>query len=163
MGGRSRAAKDGAAPKEVSVNVNQQTDGAGADDAGQDGHENFSIAELAREFNVTARAIRFYEDKGLITPMRQGTRRIYSPRDRVRLRLILRGRRLGLSLDDIREIIDLYDTDAGHTGQLRLLIAKIEDRRRILLTQRQDIDAMLEGLDQVHAQCMDILISGKAS
>lgn len=117
-----------------------------------------SIAELAKEFGVTHRAIRFYEDKGLIAPQRAGTRRLYSPRDRVRLRLILRGRRLGFSIEEIREIIDLYDTDKGEAGQLRLLIAKIEERRRLLQAQRQDIDAMLEGLDQLHAQCTEALI-----
>ncbi|MFY7777190.1 MAG: MerR family transcriptional regulator, partial [Elstera sp.] len=102
----------------------------------------YSIAQLTAEFEITPRAIRFYEDRGLITPRRNGNRRVYSPRDRVRLKLILRGKRLGLSLDEIREIIDMYDnaTDAGEAqrAQLDLLLDKIRKRRQTLMAQKQD-------------------------
>ena len=93
---------------------------------------NYSIADLAREFAVTTRTIRFYEDEGLITPARKGQRRVFSPRDRVRLKLILRGKRLGFSLGEIREIIDLYDAAPGEAGQLRHFLGKIKERRATL-------------------------------
>ena len=79
--------------------------------------ETYGIAELAREFGVTARTIRHYEDEGLIAPLRDGQRRVYRPRDRTRLRLILRGRRLGFALAEVREIVDLYDAAPGEIGQ----------------------------------------------
>src|SRR5256885_15556779 len=99
----------------------------------------YGIADLAREFDVTTRTIRFYEDEGLIAPKRQGQRRIFSARDRVRLRLILRGKRLGFSLGEIRDIIDLYDRAPGGVGQLRFFIGKIRERRAALERQRDDI------------------------
>jgi DNA-binding transcriptional MerR regulator len=119
--------------------------------------ETYGIADLAREFGVTTRTIRFYEDKGLIEPTRAGQRRVYGPRERVRLRLIMRGKRLGFSLDEIGEIIDLYDVGPGEIAQLRHFIAKIGERRAGLETQRQDIDALLRELDAIEAQCADLL------
>lgn len=113
----------------------------------------FSIAELAQEFGVTHRTIRFYETEGMISPLREGQRRIYRQRDRVRLKLILRGKRLGLSLQEIREIIDLYDADTGEANQLRLLLDKIDARRADLENKRRDIDATLSDLDDVAAKC----------
>jgi len=113
----------------------------------------YGISELAHEFGVTARAIRFYEDKGLITPRREGQRRVYSARDRVRLILILRGKRLGFSLREIQEIIDLYDAEPGEEGQLKHLLDKIQERRDSLLRQREDIDITLEEIDQLEQQC----------
>ncbi len=113
----------------------------------------FSIAELAQEFGVTHRTIRFYETEGMISPLREGQRRIYRQRDRVRLKLILRGKRLGLSLQEIREIIDLYDADTGEANQLRLLLDKIDARRVDLENKRRDIDATLSDLDDVAAKC----------
>ena len=113
----------------------------------------FSITELAQEFGVTNRTIRFYETEGMLTPLREGQRRIYRPRDRVRLKLILRGKRLGLSLQEIREIIDLYGADKGESTQLRLLLDKIEARRDDLENKRRDIDATLSDLDDVAAKC----------
>ena len=83
--------------------------------------DTFGIAELAREFDVTTRTIRFYEDKGLLSPARKKQRRVYAPRDRVRLRLIMRGKRLGFSLTDIAEFLDLYDADPQHLEQMRAL------------------------------------------
>lgn len=112
----------------------------------------YGIADLAREFDVTTRTLRFYEDEGLIEPARQGQRRIFSARDRVRLKLILRGKRLGFSLGEIREIIDLYD-GPGEVGQIRFFLDKIRERRAALERQRDDIAATLEELADVEARC----------
>lgn len=113
----------------------------------------FSIGDLAREFDVTTRTIRFYEAEGLISPVRRGQTRVFSQRDRTRLKLILRGKRLGFSLAEIREIVDMYDAPPGESGQLELLIAKIEERRARLLRQRDDIAVALRELDSVAARC----------
>lgn len=113
----------------------------------------FGIADLAREFDVTTRTLRFYEDEGLISPTRQGQRRIFSARDRVRLKLILRGKRLGFALGEIREIIDLYDAPPGEAGQIRFFLGKIRERRAQLERQRADIAASLEELAEVEARC----------
>ena len=118
------------------------------------GQAAYTIADLAREFDVTTRTLRFYEAEGLIAPARRGQRRIFSPRDRVRLRLILRGKRLGFSLGEIREIIDLYDKAPGEAGQLRFFIAKIRDRRAALERQRADIADALHELGEVEARCV---------
>jgi DNA-binding transcriptional MerR regulator len=117
----------------------------------------YSIADLAREFAVTTRTIRFYEDEGLITPARKGQRRVFSPRDRVRLKLILRGKRLGFSLGEIREIIDLYDAAPGEAGQLRHFLGKIKERRATLERQRADIAETLAELAQVERRCIEQL------
>lgn len=117
----------------------------------------YSIADLAREFDVTTRTIRFYEDEGLIRPARKGQRRVFSPRDRVRLKLILRGKRLGFSLGEIREIIDLYDADPGEAGQLRYFLGKIKERRAALERQRADIAETLAELAQVETRCIEQL------
>lgn len=117
----------------------------------------FSISELASEFDVTTRTIRFYEDKGLVTPERDGQRRIYSARDRVRLKLIMRGKRLGFSLDEIRRMIDLYDEDPTEVRQLRLFLEKIEERRASLSRQQEDIAVILDELDRLHAQSEGLL------
>jgi DNA-binding transcriptional MerR regulator len=111
----------------------------------------FSISDLAREFDITTRAIRFYEDEKLIAPKRDGQKRLYTQRDRVRLMLILRGRRLGFSLKEIAEIIDLYDREPGEQGQLKLFLGKIEERRQLLKQQQEDIRQTLIELDQVEA------------
>ncbi len=115
--------------------------------------ETYGIAELAREFGVTARTIRHYEDEGLIAPLRDGQRRVYRPRDRTRLRLILRGRRLGFALAEVREIVDLYDAAPGEAGQLELLLAKITGRRAELEAKRADIEATLADLETVARNC----------
>ena len=94
--------------------------------------ETYGIAELAREFDVTTRTVRFYEDKGLLAPLREGQRRVYAPRDRVRLRLIMRGKRLGFSLDEIRQLIDLYDVDPSEVMQLRHFLDKIHEQARLV-------------------------------
>jgi len=117
----------------------------------------FGIADLAREFDVTTRTIRFYEAEGLIAPTRRGQHRIFGPRDRVRLRLILRGKRLGFSLGEIREIIDLYDSAPGEAGQLRFFLGKIRERRADLERQRTDIAETLAELAEVEARCLEQL------
>ena len=103
----------------------------------------FSISELAREFDITPRAIRFYEDQGLLAPKRDGQRRIYTPRDRTRLKLTLRGKRLGLTLSEIRELIDMYEPGRDARPQLERFLAVLEDHKASLLQQRDDIEAQL--------------------
>jgi DNA-binding transcriptional MerR regulator len=103
----------------------------------------FSISELSREFDVTPRAIRFYEDQGLLSPRRDGQRRIYTPRDRTRLKLTLRGKRLGLTLSEIRELIDMYEPGRDERPQLKRFLAVLESHRETLLQQRADLEAQL--------------------
>jgi DNA-binding transcriptional MerR regulator len=103
----------------------------------------FSISELASEFDITPRAIRFYEDQGLLAPKRDGQRRIYTPRDRTRLKLTLRGKRLGLTLSEIRELIDMYEPGRDERPQLERFLAVLEAHKASLLQQRQDIEAQL--------------------
>ena len=103
----------------------------------------FSISELAREFAITPRAIRFYEDQGLLAPKRDGQRRIYTPRDRTRLKLTLRGKRLGLTLSEIRELIDMYEPGRDQRPQLERFLAVLESHKASLLQQRSDIEAQL--------------------
>ncbi len=109
----------------------------------------YTISELAEEFGITARAIRFYEDHGLIAPRRIGTMRVYSHRDRARLMLVLRGKRLGFSLSEIREWLDLYALGDEQQSQLKTLIAKCSQRRLDLKRQRQDIEQTLSELDEI--------------
>jgi DNA-binding transcriptional MerR regulator len=120
----------------------------------------YSIAELAREFDLTPRAIRYYEDQGLITPARAGVQRIYTKRDRTRLKLTLRGKRLGLSLAEIRELIDMYDS-APESSQLTRLLEVLARQRAKLAQQREDIEAVLGELDVFEAQCRTLLETGK--
>ncbi|PTS75985.1 transcriptional regulator [Sphingomonas sp. HMWF008] len=108
--------------------------------------DHFSISDLSAEFGVTARALRFYEDEGLIAPERRGTARIYSQRDRARLAWILRGKRVGFSLGEIREMIDLYDIGDGRKIQRATTIARCRDRMALLQSQKHDIDAAIEEL-----------------
>lgn len=114
----------------------------------------YSIRDLAGEFDVTTRTIRFYEDEGLISPARRGQTRLFSARDRIRLKLILRGKRLGFSIGEIREIIDLYDAAPGEFGQLRFFLGKIAGRRAMLEQQRADIVETLEELAEVERRCL---------
>ena len=113
----------------------------------------WSITDLAEEFGVTLRTIRFYEDRGLVTPERRGTTRVFHPRDRIRLALVLRGKRLGFSLDEIATIVDMYDAEPGEVGQLRYLLEQIDVRRTELEQRRKDIDDTLADLDEVERRC----------
>lgn len=121
------------------------------------GEPTFSISDLSREFNVTPRAIRHYEAQGLITPERSGQQRVYSKRDRIRLKLTLRGKRLGLSLVEIKELIDMYDTAPDETSQLVKVLDVLAKRKQALLQQREDIEAVLEELEAFERQCRGLL------
>ena len=121
----------------------------------------FSISELAQEFALTTRTIRFYEDEGLLAPTRSGRNRVYGPRERTRLKLILRGKRLGLSLTEIREILDLYDTNVDEVPQLTKFIEILENRRTLLLQQREDIDVVLAEMDGLVRQSRRHLERGR--
>ncbi len=103
----------------------------------------FSISDLAREFDITPRAIRFYEDQGLISPRREGQRRVYTPRDKTRLKLTLRGKRLGLSLSEIKELIDMYEPGRDERPQLERFLAVLETHKSSLLQQRADLETQL--------------------
>lgn len=119
--------------------------------------ESYSIGELSKEFGVTTRTIRHYEDLGLLKPAREGQNRVYGPRDRVHLKLILRGRRLGFSLKEIGELFELYDAPNGEISQLKRFIGKMRERRAALLKQREDIEGVLEELDDLEKRCSEIL------
>jgi DNA-binding transcriptional MerR regulator len=106
----------------------------------------YSISELAREFDITPRAIRFYEDQGLLAPKRDGQRRIYTPRDRTRLKLTLRGKRLGLTLSEIRELIDMYEPGRDQRPQLKRFLAVLASHKASLLQQQTDLEAQLAEL-----------------
>jgi DNA-binding transcriptional MerR regulator len=117
----------------------------------------WTITELADEFGVTLRTVRHYEDVGLISPERRGTSRLFHTRDRIRLQLILRGKRLGFSLPEIRTIVNMYDEQPGEAGQLRYLIEQIDVRRAELEQMRRDIDETMAELDRVEARCREDL------
>jgi len=117
----------------------------------------YSITELAEEFGVTARAIRFYESKKLLEPQRAGAMRVYNYRDRARLLIILRGKRLGFSLALIKKSLDLYDADPAHRGQLAALLAGARQRIEELESQRRDLDLTIEELHEIEEQCLEAM------
>ena len=117
----------------------------------------YTIGELANEFDVTSRALRLYEESELLAPRREGTKRIYAERDRVRLRLILRAKRLGWSLAEVKEIFDLYDSSHGEKAQLVLLLEKLDERRRFLKMQQKDIENSLEDLENIASNAGQVL------
>jgi DNA-binding transcriptional MerR regulator len=119
--------------------------------------QTYTITELAREFDITPRAIRYYEDQGLISPQRSGQNRVYSKRDRTRLKLTLRGRRLGLSLAEIRELIDMYDVGRDQRTQLSKFLAVLDRQRRALERQREDIEAVLAEIAVLEARAHELL------
>ena len=115
--------------------------------------QRFTISELAKEFQITTRTIRFYEEKGLLSPQRSGTVRLYDSKDRVRLVLILRGKRLGLTLDESRDIIDMYEPDSANAKQLKKLLTKIREKREFLKQQAKEINKMLRDLKMAEQNC----------
>ncbi|WP_312936288.1 MerR family DNA-binding transcriptional regulator [Pseudomonas sp.] len=117
----------------------------------------YSISDLSRELDITTRAIRFYEEQGLLTPERRGLERIYSARDKVTLKLILRGKRIGFSLAECRELISLYDPSGGNARQLNSMLAKIAERRAQLEQQMLDIQQMHLELDTAQERCEQAL------
>ena len=117
----------------------------------------FAIAELAEEFDVTPRAIRFYEDMGLLQPARAGRNRVYTQRDRTRLKLTLRGKRLGLSLQEIKQLVDMYDSPADNAAQLNAFLKVLGEHRRQLEQQMEDIEITLAEIGQHEARCRDLL------
>ena len=125
--------------------------------------ETYSISDLAREFDVTPRAIRFYEHQGLLAPQRAGSRRIYGKRDYVRLKLTLRGKRLGLSLSEVGAMFDLYDSARDEKPQLAKFLDSLAERRAQLERQRADIDEMLGEIAVFEAQCRKILTGGRTA
>ncbi len=122
-----------------------------------DDQTTWTIADLADEYSVTLRTIRHYEEVGLLSPERRGTSRIFRNRDRIRLALILRGRRLGFSLDEIARIVNMYDEQPGEAGQLEYLLDQIEIRRKELEQRRRDIEETLVELDVVEQRCREDL------
>lgn len=117
----------------------------------------YSITDLAQELDLTTRTIRFYEARGLLRPARRGQQRVYSRADKTRLKLVLRGKRLGWPLDDIREMIELYDTPDGERKQLEVMLTKIAQSRATLLQQKEDIELALSELDDIELRCREQL------
>jgi DNA-binding transcriptional MerR regulator len=115
--------------------------------------ESWTIAQIADEFGVTHRTVRHYEDLGLITPERRGQQRVYHRRDRTRLNLILRGKRLGFPLEEVRTIIDLYDAPRGRASQLEYVLSQVDERRADLEQRRRDLDDTLKELDAFEDSC----------
>ena len=125
--------------------------------------ELYSVTELAEDLGITPRTLRFYEDKNLLNPRRAGNARVYTHRDRGRMILILRGKRLGFTLSEIREWLDLYESDPGQVGQMRKLVGKAEERLAALELQREDIDATITELqDIIGAAERHLATAGKA-
>jgi len=119
--------------------------------------QQYSIGELSKLFDITARSIRFYEEQDLLVPERQGQSRIYHIKDKVRLKLILRGKRLGFSLAEIKTLFELYDTNLNSAAQLKKMLALTEQKRAILNQQLNDIQTLMNELDDVETRCKDEL------
>src|SRR5690606_36269251 len=117
----------------------------------------WTITELSREFDITPRTIRFYEDQGIVSPARAGRNRVYSPRDRTRLKLALRGKRLGLQLSEIRALIDMYDSPSDNALQLQQYLEVLAKHRAALEQQRRDIDDTLGEIAEQEEQCRLLL------
>jgi DNA-binding transcriptional MerR regulator len=136
---------------------------ADAHDDGSDTQRPYTIGELSREFGVTSRTIRFYESKGLIAPERKGTARSYSRRDRAQLILVLRGKNLGFTLEEIKEYLDLYATDTTQVAQLQHLLAKIDDRVALLRRKKADLGRTQNELKAIRSQVMAALKERKGA
>ena len=126
----------------------------------------YTIAELAREFDITARAIRFYEDQGLLSPKREGVggrNRVYTPRDRTRLKLTLRGKRLGLTLSEIKSIVDMYESPKDTVAQIQRFLGVLAHQRETLEQQRADIEMALEEIAAHEEECRRLLAEDAAA
>lgn len=117
----------------------------------------FTIGELAREFNITPRSIRFYEEQSLMSPARTGQNRIYGNKDRVRLKLILRGKRLGFSLAEVKKLFELYDSNPDSAVQLQTMLQLTDQKRAVLNQQLEDITTLMSELDDVETRCREEL------
>jgi DNA-binding transcriptional MerR regulator len=127
---------------------------------------NYTITELAREFDITPRAIRFYEDQGLISPKREGPggrTRVYSARERTRLKLTLRGKRLGLTLSEIKSLVDMYESPKDSMAQLNRFLVVLARHRETLEQQREDLEVTLAEIAAHEAQCRKMLAGGKSA
>ncbi len=120
--------------------------------------EYYSITELTKEFDISTRTLRFYEDEGLIQPVRRGRTRLFRPTDRHLVRQILRGKRLGFSINEIREIIQIYKEPPGEVGQLKLLMKRINEKKEDLRQKRRDLEETLAELDQAEESCVERLV-----
>ena len=119
--------------------------------------EYYTITEMTREFGISTRTLRFYEDEGLIAPVRRGRTRLFRPADRHLIKQIMRGKRLGFSIAEIREIVQMYKAPPGEAGQLRTIIAHVEEKRAELRQKRKDIEDTLAELDQAEEACLNRL------
>ena len=119
--------------------------------------QTYTIGELAKEFDITPRSIRFYEEQDLISPTRTGMNRIYNNKDRVRLKLILRGKRLGFSLAEAKNLFELYDSNPDSAMQLETMLSMTEQKRAVLLQQLEEIQMLMGELDEVEARCREEL------
>ncbi|PSM19975.1 MULTISPECIES: MerR family transcriptional regulator [Nitratireductor] len=117
----------------------------------------YTITELTREFGISTRTLRFYEDEGLIHPLRRGRTRLFRPSDRVLVRQIMRGKRLGFSISEIRQIIQMYKEPPGEVGQLKMMLTRIEEKRGDLRQKRRDLEETLAELDQAEESCLERL------
>ena len=131
-------------------------------DSSRGANRTFTITELAQEFDVTARAIRFYEDVGLLEPARAGRNRVYTHRDRTRLKLTLRGKRLGLSLQEIKELVTMYDSPSDAAPQLQAFLKVLADHRLALEQQREDLEITLAEIAQHEQRCRTLLAAASA-
>ena len=129
----------------------------GGFDRGAVGREVFTIRDLTKEFDVSARTLRFYEEKGLLAPRRDGEKRLYGRRDRARLRYVLMGRRVGFSLEEVREMLDLYDLGDGRRTQLQVALTKFQERTARLEEQRGDIDRAIAELARASLEIQAML------
>lgn len=123
----------------------------------------YTITELAQEFDITPRAIRFYEDMGLLTPARAGRNRVYTQRDRTRLKLTLRGKRLGLTLQEIKQLVDMYDSPSDTAPQLKAFLAVLAAHREQLEQQREDLEVTLAEIAQHEARCRSLLAAAASA
>ena len=119
--------------------------------------EYYTITELTREFEISTRTLRFYEDEGLVQPVRRGRTRLFRPADRHLIKQILRGKRLGFSIAEIREIVQMYREPPGEAGQLRLMVRRIEEKRADLRQKRRDLEETLAELDRAEEACVERL------